>query len=124
VAHNSFISVAVETGIVGLLLYLGMFFAVFLALMRLPSFERRFTLVLLAALMVAMMPLSWDDQKSVWFVLALLLGLSQAPGVGAPRIMRPAAQVQTPPVARPPLSARPGAGAMRFSRDPDADPMP
>ena len=37
------VSVAVETGIVGLLLYLGMFLAVFLALMRLPSFERRFT---------------------------------------------------------------------------------
>ena len=123
VAHNSYISVAVETGIVGLLLYLGMFLAVFLALMRLPSFERRFTLVLLATLMVAMMPLSWDDQKSVWFVLALLLGLSQVPGVGAPRIMRPAAQVHTPPVVRPPLAARPGRGAMRFSRDHDTDPM-
>ncbi len=123
VAHNSYISVVVETGIVGLLLYLGMFLAVFLALMRLPSFERRFTLVLLATLMVAMLPLSWDDQKSVWFVLALLLGLSQAPGVGAPRIMRPALQVYPPPVARPPLAARPGTGAMRFSRNADSDPM-
>jgi O-antigen ligase len=123
VAHNSFLSVAVETGIVGLLLYLGMFFAVFLALMRLPSFERRFTLVLLATLMVAMLPLSWDDQKSVWFVLALLLGLSQAPGVGTPRIVRPATQIQPAPVARPPLAARPGRGAMRFSRNPDTDPM-
>jgi O-antigen ligase len=120
VAHNSYISVAVETGVVGLLLYLGMFLAVFLALMRLPSFERRFTLVLLATLMVAMLPLSWDDQKSVWFVLALLLGLSQA---GAPRMVRPAPQVHTPPVARPPLAARPGTGAMRFSRNPDSDPM-
>jgi O-antigen ligase len=122
VAHNSFISVAVETGIVGLLLYLGMFFAVFLALMRLPSFERRFTLVLLATLMVAMLPLSWDDQKSVWFVLALLLGLSQAPRVGAPRVVRTATQGQPAPVARPPLAARPGTGAMRFSRNPDSDP--
>jgi O-antigen ligase len=123
VAHNSFISVAVETGIVGLLLYLGMFFAVFLALMRLPSFERRFTLVLLATLIVAMLPLSWDDQKSVWFVLAALLGLSQAPGVGTPRIMRPATRVQPAPVTRQPLAARPGPGAMRFSRNHDTDPM-
>jgi O-antigen ligase len=123
VAHNSFISVAVETGIVGLLLYLGMFLAVFLALMRLPSFERRFTVVLLATLMVAMLPLSWDDQKSVWFLLALLLGLSQAPGVGVPPILRSAARAQTPPVARPPLATRPGTGAVRYSRNPDVDPM-
>jgi O-antigen ligase len=124
VAHNSFISVAVETGIVGLMLYLGMFLAVFLALMRLPSFERRFTLVLLATLMVAMLPLSWDDQKSVWVVLALLLGLSQAPGVGAPGVMRAAARVHTTPGVRPPLTARRGTRAMRFSRNPDTDRMP
>ena len=121
VAHNSFLSVAVETGIVGLLLYLGMFFAVFLALMRLPSFERRFGLVLLATLVVTMLPLSWDDQKSVWFVLAVLLGLTQAYGVVRPRHAAVAPQARPPRVVRPPLAARPG--AMRYSRTPDTDPL-
>ncbi len=120
VAHNSFLSVAVETGIVGLLLYLGMFFAVFLALMRLPSFERRFGLVLLATLVVAMLPLSWDDQKSVWFVLALLLGLSRAAWLAAPGLVRAVPQARPMPMARP-VAARPG--AMRYSRNPDMDPQ-
>jgi O-antigen ligase len=122
VAHNSFLSVAVETGIVGFLLYVGMFFAVFLALMRLPSFERRFALVLLATLIVTMLPLSWDDQKSVWFVLAALLGLAQAPGVAGPRMV-PAPQARPTPIVRSPLAARRGTGAMRFSRTGDTDPI-
>ena len=123
VAHNSFVSVAVETGIIGLLLYLGMFLAVFLALQRLPSFERRFTVVLLATLMVAMLPLSWDDQKSVWFVLGLLVGLAQASRVGVPGLAGTAAPTRPTPVVRQPLAARPGTRAMRFSRNPDTDPM-
>ncbi len=123
VAHNSFLSVAVETGIVGFLLYMGMFLAVFLALMRLPSFERRFALVLLATLMVTMLPLSWEDQISVWFVLAVLLGFARASG-GAGAGMTPAvARVRAAPLARPPLAARPGPGAMRFSRNLDSDRM-
>lgn len=120
VAHNSFLSVAVETGVIGLLLYLGMFLATFLALMRLPSFERRFGLVLLATLMVAMLPLSWDDQKSVWFVLAALVGLARAPGLALPGLTRPVPGVRPMAVPRP-VAARPG--AMRYSRTPDMDPQ-
>lgn len=78
VAHNSFLSVLVEEGLVGLLLYLLMIVAVFRALLHLPGPERRFALILLATLMVAMLPLTWEDRKSVWFILAALLGLSQA----------------------------------------------
>lgn len=124
VAHNSFLSVAVETGVIGLLLYLGMFLAVFLALMRLPSFERRVALVLLATLVVTMLPLSWDDQKSVWFVLAALLGLSQATGWVARAEARPVVPARPTPVVRARARAAPRAGSVRFSRNPDTDPMP
>jgi hypothetical protein len=92
--------------------------------MRLPSFERRFGLVLLATLVVAMLPLSWDDQKSVWFVLAVLLGLSQAVMVGRPRSVPQAAQVHAAAARRPPLAARPGTRAMRLAANPDTDPTP
>jgi len=78
VAHNSFLSVLVEQGLVGLLLYLSMLVAVFLAVRRLPRPERRFALVLLATLVVAMLPLTWEDNKVVWFVLPVLLGLARA----------------------------------------------
>lgn len=77
VAHNSYLSVLVEQGMVGLLLYLMMFFAVWQAVLKLPQLERRFALVLLAALGTSMLPLTSEDSKRVWIVLAVLLGLSQ-----------------------------------------------
>jgi hypothetical protein len=45
---------------------------------RLSGLEQRFTLVLLATLGVAMMPLTWEDRRVVWIVLAILMGFSQA----------------------------------------------
>jgi O-antigen ligase len=83
VAHNSYISVLVEEGLIGFLLYMAMLGAVFLAVLKLPQLERRFALVLLATLGVAMMPLTWEDRRPVWFILAALLGLSQANFGGA-----------------------------------------
>jgi len=78
VAHNTYLSVLVEQGIVGLTLYLMMFVAVYRSVLRLPKLERRFALTLLVTLMVAILPLTWEDRKPVWFILAALLGLSQA----------------------------------------------
>jgi O-antigen ligase len=113
VAHNSFISVLVEEGLIGLILYLLMFLATYRAVRRLPLLERRFGLVLLATVIVAMSPLTWEDRKSVWVVLAILVGLSAAlrtvpgagqavpvpagPLLGRPIIRRPASPVATPP---------------------------
>jgi O-antigen ligase len=78
VAHNSLVSVLVEEGIVGFLLYVMMFVVVFFAILDLPIMERRYSLVLLATLFVTTLPLTWEDSKPVWVVLALLLGLARA----------------------------------------------
>ncbi|MBA3759050.1 MAG: O-antigen ligase family protein [Gemmatimonadales bacterium] len=71
-AHNSYLAVLVEQGIIGFAMYMGMFIAVFIQIMRMPTMERRFALVLLATLAVAMLPLGWDDRKPVWVIPALL----------------------------------------------------
>ncbi|MFL5476144.1 MAG: O-antigen ligase family protein, partial [Gemmatimonadales bacterium] len=115
VAHNSYLSVLVEEGFVGLLLYLTMFIAVFLSLMRLRGVERRFALVLLATIAVAMLPLSWDDRKTVWFVLAALVGLARAPTI-VWRPAEPSPQYAGAPLYRGPPSGRPGPIAVPQAR--------
>ena len=78
VAHNSFISVLVEQGIVGFLLYMGMLWSALVSVLRLRGVERRFALVLFMTLIVTMTPLTWEDRRVVWIVIAILLGFSQA----------------------------------------------
>jgi O-antigen ligase len=77
-SHNSWLSVLVEQGIVGFILYAMMFITVFIRILRMPTMERRFALVLLATLAIAMLPLVWDDRKPVWVILALLTAIAAA----------------------------------------------
>lgn len=76
VAHNSFLSVLVEEGLVGLTLYMTMLLSVFYYVLHFPPLERRFGLILLATLATAMLPLAWEEKKVVWFVMAALVGMS------------------------------------------------
>ncbi len=121
VAHNSYLSVLVEQGIVGFLLYATMLVAVFLAVLNLPPLERRFGLVLLATLGVAMLPLTWEDSKPVWFILAALLGLSQAQVAETGAAVRPRRPRQAAPVTRPPVTARRREPMTAPSRNADRD---
>jgi O-antigen ligase len=102
VAHNSFISVMVEEGLVGLLLFLFMLLAVFRELFDLPSLERRFALVLFATLGTALLPLTWEDQKSAWYVMAILVGMTAYRGLrGSTVPMYPMPQRAVPMGRRP-----------------------
>jgi O-antigen ligase len=103
VAHNSFISVLVEQGLVGLLLYVGIFGAVVLSVRRLDRLGRRFALVLLATLFVTMLPLTWEDRRAVWVIFTVLLGLAYAPAGWPMEAAAPAAPPPVPvPTRRPP----------------------
>ena len=109
VAHNSYLSVLVEQGLSGFVHLLSMIVgAVFLAA---PELAPRGATIRAscssARIVVAMLPLTWEDNKPVWFVLAALLRTVPGAGLGP----RPAS-----PQASAPRGAGPGAGSPRARR--------
>jgi O-antigen ligase len=106
IAHNSFLSVLVEEGLVGLFLYMMMLLSVFFSILHLPRLERRFGLVLLATLGTAMLPLTWEDQKAVWFIMAALIGMSTLQVSGPRGAVRQPLPRRSVPVGRLPVAAR------------------
>jgi O-antigen ligase len=107
VAHNSFLSVLVENGILGFFFFCGMLFAVFRAIRRQPTIDRRFGLVLFATLLIVMLPLTWEDQKPTWVILALMLGLARARDNGFdPAVAQQPYVRRGAPMPSPALSAR------------------
>jgi O-antigen ligase len=95
VAHNVFLSILVEDGLVGLVLFVAMILATLLPLRHLPLAQRRFSAVLLLALAVGSLSLSWGHRKQFWFVLGVLA--AQA----APRRSRDHRFTTSPPVEVP-----------------------
>jgi O-antigen ligase len=120
VAHNSFLSVLVEEGLVGLILYMTMLLSVFYYVLHFPPFERRFGLVLLATLTTAMLPLAWEEKKVVWFVMAALVGMS-IPMARREAVRQPLPQ-RAVPIGRSPVAARTMQRATSLGRGPDEGP--
>jgi O-antigen ligase len=77
-AHNSYLSVLVEQGIVGFTFFMLMLVAPVPSVLKLPTLERRLCLVLMGTLALAMFPLTWEDRRPVWVTLGILIGFSHA----------------------------------------------
>ena len=71
-SHQGFLSILVEEGTVGLALFLCMALAVIGQLSRLPTLQRRFSIVILAVLGISSLSAAWDYRKPLWFALGLL----------------------------------------------------
>ncbi len=91
VAHNVLLSILVEDGTVGFLLFVAMLVALLTPLRHLPALHRRLSIVLLLTLAVGTMALSWDHRKQFWFVLGML----------AVQVAEPAARSTLSPTRRP-----------------------
>lgn len=74
-AHNTFISVAVEMGLVGLLLFGSVLVVLAVPLIRSYSVRTMPGVVLLLTLLIGITPLTWEFRKPTWLVIALLLVL-------------------------------------------------
>jgi O-antigen ligase len=70
-AHNSFVSIATEQGVIGVLLYLSVIITAFYYAASLSSPERLFMLSIMTIVLLGQMSLTIHDRMHVWFVYSL-----------------------------------------------------
>lgn len=88
VAHNTFLSILVELGVIGALLMAGLLVSMFYSVARLPYLERCLWMVLLVTWAVGASALTWEYRKTTWFVLAMLaaqVGCAESTGAARRR---------------------------------------
>jgi O-antigen ligase len=71
-AHNSFLAVSVEMGLVGLALFVGTILCLFVGSLHLPGFDRPLALILLVVWGMTSMVANFEYHKVTWLVLGLI----------------------------------------------------
>ncbi len=72
VAHNTFLSVLVETGLIGFVCFAFMLAILVAFAWGMPDLGRPVWLTMLAVWGLAVMSLTWEDRKPTWFIFAIL----------------------------------------------------
>src|SRR5690606_9207483 len=70
-AHNAFINVAAQSGLIGLVLFCATIGVVGLPLLLNPGNDRLIYLVILATALLSLMPSTLENGKQVWFAFAI-----------------------------------------------------
>jgi O-antigen ligase len=76
VAHNTYISVLVEEGVIGFAIFLGILLTLLLEAWGFRGIDRMFWLSLLTTWGIGASGLTWEDRKPSWFIFGLLLAAS------------------------------------------------
>ena len=85
VAHNSFISVMVEQGIIGLSIFLALFLSLFIRSLHMSGPVRSLWIISLLTWSVGVMDLTWEYRKPTWFLFGMIAAISVSPKIQRPR---------------------------------------
>jgi O-antigen ligase len=72
-AHNTFLSVLVEQGVIGLTLFCALLSVLALSVRALPPFPKKLWVVCLGVWAVGVSSLTWEMRKPTWFFFGLLM---------------------------------------------------
>jgi O-antigen ligase len=117
VAHNTFISVLVEQGVIGFALFLGILLALIFSAWHLPLVDRAFWLSVLLTWAIGVSSLTWEDRKPSWFLFGVLVAAAaaQVPSIRRRDTLRSAAPQRIKFGAQGPVSATRGTQFGRWS---------
>jgi O-antigen ligase len=87
VAHNSYLSVLVELGLIGFVLFATILWIVVGQARRLPRWDRNLWLTVLLVWTIGASTLTWEHRKTTWLFLTFVVAAAAA---GAGRVRRPA----------------------------------
>lgn len=77
VAHNTFLTIAVEQGVIGFLFFFIYIMIVIHKVIQMPVTFRNYWLVVLLVWSIGVMTLTWDGKKITWLLLTLPLAQAQ-----------------------------------------------
>lgn len=77
-AHNTYLSVAVDLGAIGLTAFLLIGLATVTHGLRARGSDRAFVGVLMAVIALGLLPRHWEYERPLWLMLALVIGLGEA----------------------------------------------
>ena len=98
-AHNTFLSVLVEQGIVGFSVFCALLVVLALSVGPMPLLQRKFWVVCLAVWTVGVAGLTWEMRKPTWFLFGMLIAQSGSVRSAVVRVRRYVQAIDNVPYA-------------------------